>query len=83
MKVFLYDLENMITTTFATFFSGETKTDNKLALISPHSKQKFSLKKDAYKNKLGLELGTAYDQTLFSVTREDVLNFGILYTRRK
>ena len=83
MKVFLYDLENMITTTFATLFSGETKTDNKLALISPHSEQKFNLKKDAYKNKLGLELGTVYDQTLFSVTRDDVLNFVILCTRRK
>ena len=44
---FLYDLENMITKTFVTklnqsfstygliSFSGETKTDNKLALISP------------------------------------------------
>ena len=80
---FLYDLENVVTASFATLFSGETKTDNKLALISPHNKLKFNLKKDAYKNNLGFELGTVYDQTSFSVTRDNVLNFGILCTKRK
>ena len=55
---FLYGLEKMITETsvtesnenFSTYglisFSGEIKTDNKLALISPSSKLKFNLKKD-------------------------------------
>ena len=55
---FLYDLENMITETFVTelnktfstygliSFSGETKTDNKIALISlTNNKLKFNLKK--------------------------------------
>ena len=58
MKVFSYmDLKNMITETFVTewnknvlmygliSFSGETKTDNKLALISPSNKLKLNLKK--------------------------------------
>ena len=72
---FLYDLENMITEIFVTelnknfptygliSFSGEAKTDNKLALISPSNKLKFNLKKDAYKNKIGFELGKVQDQT--------------------
>ena len=54
---FLYDLKNIITETcvtelnknFLTYvlisFSDETKTDSKLALISPSSKPKFNLKK--------------------------------------
>ena len=60
---FLYDLENMISKTFVTTlnenlstcgvisFSGETKRENKLALIKPCSKLKFNLKKDINKNK--------------------------------
>ena len=59
----LYDLENMITKTFETelnknfstsgliSFSGEAKTDNKSALISPSNKLKFNLKKTLIKIK--------------------------------
>ena len=87
---FLYDLENMITETFVTelyksfstfgliSFSGETKTDNKLALISPSSKLKFNPKKVVHKNKVGFELGKIHTKTSFSTTRNNVLNFGIL-----
>ena len=92
---FQYDIENMITETLLTelnknvsayrliSFSGDTKTDNKLALISPSKKLKFNLKKGTYKNKIGFELGKAHDQKSFSVTRDSVLNLGILCTKKK
>ena len=60
-------------------FSGETKTDNKLALISPSSKLKFNLKKDIYKNKVGFELDKIHTKTSFSRTRNKVLNFAKMY----
>ena len=84
-KFFLYDLENMTTKTFATelnknfskygliSFSCETKIDNIVALISRSNKLKFNLKKDAFK---------VHYQTLFIVTRDNVLNFGILCTQK-
>ena len=84
-KFFLYDLENMTTKTFATelnknfskygliSFSCETKIDNIVALISRSNKLKFNLKKDAFK---------VHNQTLFIVTRDNVLNFGILCTQK-
>ena len=81
--------ENMITATFVTLFSGETKTDNKLALISLSNKLKFNLKKHAYKNnkqtkaKISFEFCTVYGQTSFSVTCYNVLKFGILCIKRK
>ena len=90
----LYDLENIITKTFVTelnenfstygliSFSGETKTDNKLALISPSNKLKFNLEKDAYKNKISFELGKVHNQISFSVTRDNVLN-NTLYKKNK
>ena len=64
---YLYDIENMVTETFVTelnesistygviSFSHKTKTNNKLALISPHNKLKLNLKKDIYKNKRGFD----------------------------
>ena len=85
-----YDLENMITETFVTelnerfstygfiLFSGETKMENKLALISPSSELKFNLKKDVYKNKVSFELDKVDTKTSFSITRNNILNFGIL-----
>ena len=79
---FLYDIENMITKTFVTelnkntstydliSFCGETKTDNKLHLITPHNKLKLNLKKDIYNNKVGFELGKVHTKTSFSTTRD-------------
>ena len=93
-KFFLYDLENMITETFVTelnqnvstyslvSFSGETKTENRLVMISSSNKLKFNLKKKAYKNKIGFELGKVHDQTSFSVMRDNVLNFGTFSTKK-
>ena len=92
---FQYDPENMITETFVTelnknfsayrliSFSGETKADNKLVLISPSNKFKFNLKKGTYKNEIGFELGKVHDQKQFSVTRNSVFNLGILCTKNK
>ena len=93
---FLYDIENMITLyeTFVTklngsisiysliSFSGKTKTDNKLKLISPCNKLKSNLKKDIYKNKVDFELGKVHTNTSLSTTHNNVLNFGILCTRK-
>ena len=93
-KNFLYDIENMITQTFLTelneiiskygliLFSGETKTKNKLHLICPNNKLKFNLKKDVYKNRVKFELGKVHTKTSFSTTRDNVLNFGIICTRK-
>ena len=61
---------------------GETKIDNKLHLISPNNKLKFNLGKDIYKNRLKFELGKVHTKTLFSTTRDNVLNFGILCTKK-
>ena len=91
---FLYDIVNMITETFVTelnentsmygliSFSGNTKTDRKLYLITPHNQLKFNLKKDIFKNKVGFELGKVYTKTSFSTARDNVLNFGILCSRK-
>ena len=66
-------------------FSGETKIDNKLGLISPSSKLKFNLKQDVYKNKVGFESGKAHahTKTSFSTTHNNLLHFGIPCTKKK
>ena len=54
-----------------------------MAPISPSSELKFNVKKDAYKNKVGFELHTkVHTKTYFSTTRDNVLNIGILCTRK-
>ena len=45
-------------------------------------KLKFNLKKDAYKSKIELKLGKVHTKTLFSTPWDNVLNFGILCTKR-
>ena len=57
---FLYDLDNFIKPTFTTelqkefsiysliSFSGETKKDNKLELVSPQNRLKFEITRDIY-----------------------------------
>ena len=93
-NIFQYDIENVITDTFVTelnentstygliSFSSETKTDYKLHLITPHNKLKFNLKNDIYKNMVGFELDKGHTKTSFSTTRDYVLNFGILCSRK-
>ena len=81
-KTFVTELNKNFSMYGLISFSGETKTDNMLPLISPSNNLTFNLKKDAYKNKTDFELGKVHDQTSFSVTRDNVLNFGILCTKR-
>ena len=94
-NVYLYDNENMITETYVSelnenislyglvaFLRKTTSKDNKLHLITPEHKLKFNLKKDVYKNKIELKLGKVHTKTSFSTPRDNVLNFGILYTKR-
>ena len=69
---FLYDLDNVIKPTFTTelqkefsiygliSFSGETKKDNKLELVSPQNKLKFEMIKDIYKNDMKFELSKVH-----------------------
>ena len=56
-KTFVNELNKNFSTYGLISFSGETKRDNKLVLISPRSKLKFNLKRDVYKSKVGFELG--------------------------
>ena len=82
-ETFVTELNENFPTYSLISFSGETKTDNKLALIKPSSKLKFNLKKDVYKNKVSFELGKVHTKTRFSTTHDNILNFGILYTHTK
>ena len=59
-----------------------TNKDNKLHLIRSKHKLTFSLKKEAYKNKIELKLGKIQTKISFSTPRDIVLNFGILCTKR-
>ena len=61
------------------FLGKTTNKDNKLHLITPEHKLKFNIKKDTYK--IELKLGKVHTKTLFSTPRDNVLNFGILYTK--
>ena len=79
-KTFVTELKENASTYGLVLFSNETKTDNKLHLITPHNKLKFNLKKDIYKNKDGLELGEVHTKTSFSTTHDNVLDFGMLCT---
>ena len=81
-ETFLTELNENISTYDLISFSGETKTDNKLHLISPNNKLKFSLKKDIYKNRVKFELGKVHTKTSFSTTLDKVLHFSILGTKK-
>ena len=92
---FLYDLEEMIKTVYATelnrdlsiygliSFSGETKKNNKLDLIKPNEKIKFQLIKDTYKENIKLELGKVHKKKSFTVISDKIFNFGILRTKKR
>ena len=64
------------------FLGMTTNTDNKLRLITPENKSKFNLKKDVYKNKIELKIGKLHAKTSFSTSQDNLLNFGILCTKR-
>ena len=87
---FLYDNKNMITEISLTelnqklsafglvSFSGEAKNNDKLDLITLNTKITFNMKKDVYKNRIALNLGTLHTKTSFSTTRNNVQSFGLL-----
>ena len=76
---FLYDLENMIKSTFTTelqkefniygliYFSGEAKENNKLHLVRPKSKIKFQFNKDTYKKEIKFELSKVHKKKTLNV----------------
>ena len=64
------------------FWGKITDKDNKLHLITPIHKLKFNLKKDTYENKEELKLEKVHTKTSFSTAQDNVLNFGILCTKR-
>ena len=92
---FICDLDNIIKPTFITelqkefsiygliSFSGETKKNNKLDLIKPKNKLKFEMIKDIYKNNMKFELSKVHSKKTFNVIHNDVLNFGILQTKKQ
>ena len=92
---FLYDLENIIKPTFTTElqkefsiyglinFSGESKKNNKLDLISPKKSFKFELERDVYKKELKFELNKVHSKKTFDIVGDHILNFGMLSTKKK
>ena len=61
-KIFATKLNKSFSMSGLISFSGETKTDNKLALMSLSSQLKFNLKKDIYKE--CFKFGTMCDNEL-------------------
>ena len=92
---FLYDLDNIIKPSFTTElqkefsiyglinFSGESKENNKLKLIWPHSSLKFEVERDIYKTDLRFELNKVHSKKTFNVAGDHILNFGILATKKQ
>ena len=74
--------ENISIYNLIAFLGKTTNKDKKLHLITPKHKLKFSLKKDTYKNKIELKLGKIHTKSSFSTLQDNVLNFGILCTKR-
>ena len=92
---FLYDLENLIKPTFTTelqkefsiygliSFSGETKKDNKLKLVTSPNKLKFEITKDTYKNHMKFELSKVHSKKTFNVVSDYILNFSMLRSKKQ
>ena len=91
---FLYDLENMIKSTFTTelqkefniygliYFSGEAKENNKLHLVRPKSKLKFQFSKNTYKKEIKFELSKVHKKKTFNVVGDYISNFSMLRTEK-
>ena len=92
---FLYDLDNVIKPTFTTelqkefliygliSFSGETKKDNKLELVSPQNRLKFEMTRDIYKKDMKFELSKVHSKKTFNVVGDHILNFSMLRTKKQ
>ena len=82
-ETYITELNGNISIYGLIIFLGKTSNkDKKLPLIIPEYKLKFNLKKHVYKNKIELKLGKVHTKTLFGTPRDNVLNFGILCTKR-
>ena len=66
----------MINQNFSTYglisFSGETKANNKLNLVTLGNKLKINTKKDTYRKNLSFRLGKVHMDTSFSVARDNI-----------
>ena len=94
-NIFLYDLENIIRPSFTTElqaefsiyglinFSGKKDKEKKLKIISPKDYLKFEIERDVYKNQLKIELNKVHSKKTFSITDNNVFNFGILRTGKR
>ena len=92
---FLYDLDNVIKPTFTTelqkefsiygliSFSGETKKDNKLELVSPQNRLKFEITRDIYKKDMKFELSKVHSKKTFNIVGDHILNFSMLRTKKQ
>ena len=92
---FLYNLDNVIKPTFTTelqkefsiygliSFSGETKKDNKLELITPQNRLKFEITRDIYKKDMKFELSKVHSKKTFNVVGDHILNFSMLRTKKQ
>ena len=74
--------ENISIYDLIAFLGKTTNKYNKLYLTTPKHRLKFNLKKEVYKNTIKLKLGKVHTKTSFSTPRDNVLNFGILFTKR-
>ena len=63
-------------------FSGESKKNNKLNLISRQNSLKFQLERDIYKTELKFELNKVHTKKTFDIVG-DILNFGMLTTQKQ
>ena len=92
---FLYNLDNVIKPTFTTelqkefsiygliSFSGETKKDNKLELVSPQNRLKFGITRDIYKKDMKFELSKVHSKKTFNIVGDHILNFSMLRTKKQ
>ena len=92
---FLYDNENMVVETYKnelnrnilsygviSFLGKPADLDNKLHLITPGQKLKFSVKNGFYKNKEEFELRKVHTDKSFNTPRDNILNFAILLLKK-
>ena len=62
-------------------FSGESKNDKKLDLVTPDN-NKFQLKRDVYKNSIGFEFAKVHEKKYYTVINNKILSFGLLRSNK-
>ena len=91
---FLYHLKNLICQPYVTkieksfslygliSFSRKVIKEKAVSLVLPQNKLKFNVEKDILKKKLSFELKKLNEKTPIVTSRDDILNFGISYTKK-